>query len=597
MPRGTSLGSLAKRERPADGLPTARRLLGYLRPYRAQVAEATLWIMVSAANLSAAPAITGWVVDTALDARRAGAGAAPLALPVAALFLSAAAGWFSQRQQILALGTAGQRALFDVREDVFRSVQRLSLGSLERSTSGELMSRLINDVETVNSFLSQGLRRVLASGLGALATLAGMVLVEWRLALATLAVVPVMLGVTRVFGAVARRAFQRRQETLGEVSSTLAEELAGVRVAQAYARTERNRAEFGERNALNRDASIAAATVSSAFSPALAVVTAIATALVAWYGGTLAAAGTVSVGVVVAFFAYARSFFNGVTQLASLYGDMQSALAGGERIFGLIDEPNEIAESPDAVDPGRSAGAIRFERVRFRYGDGPLVLHDIDLTIEAGETVAIVGPTGAGKSTLVNLLARFYDPTDGRITLDGLDLRDLTLEGLRRNLGAVLQDPFLFAGTVAENIRYGRLDATDAEIVLAAQAARADEFITRLSAGYDTPVGERGASLSAGQRQLVAIARAILTDPAVLILDEATASVDTRTEILIQRGLRELMADRTALVIAHRLSTVRRADRIVVLERGRVTETGTYDGLLEREGLFARLHAAQFGNA
>ena len=595
MARGSSLGSLAKRERPAAAAPTARRLLGYLMPYRRGVAGALVWLVVSAVNLAAAPAITGWIVDTALEARAAAGDPGVLLLPITALLVSGIVGWFSQRMQIITLGTAGQRALFDLRGDVFAAVQRLSVAFFDRSGSGDLMSRLVNDVETVNSFLAQSLRRVLGSALGVTTTLVGMLLVEPRLALVTLTIVPVMLGVTRLFGGVARRAFRRRQEAIGDVSATLAEELAGIRVAQAYARTDRNRAEFGERNALNRDANIAAATVSSAFSPVLAVITALAAALVAGYGGWLAASGMVSVGVVVAFFAYARSFFSGVSQLASMYAETQAALAGGERVFAIMDTPPEVAERPHAIDPGRVTGHIEYERVSFSYGDGPLVLDGIDVAIRSGETVAIVGPTGAGKTTLVNLLARFYDPSEGRILMDDYDLRDLTLAGLRANLGAVLQDPFLFSGTVADNIRYGRLDATDDEVEAAARAAQALEFIERLPAGLETEIGERGAGLSSGQRQLIALARAVLADPPVLILDEATASVDTRTELAIRDALRALLAERTAVVIAHRLSTVREADRIVVIERGRVTEQGTYAELLERGGLFSRLHAAQFG--
>ncbi|HSQ21226.1 MAG TPA: ABC transporter ATP-binding protein, partial [Coriobacteriia bacterium] len=458
-----------------------------------------------------------------------------------------------------------------------------------------VMSRLINDVEAVNSFLGQSFRRVIASTLGVLATLTGMLLVDARLALATLAIVPLVLLVTRLFGSIARRTFRRRQEAIGDVSSTLTEQLSGIKVAQAFDRTERDRAGFSERNAMNRDANIAAATVSSAFSPVLAVITATATALGAGYGGWLAATGVVSVGVVVAFFAYARSFLSGITQLSSMYAETQAALAGGERVFALMDLPPEVPETAEAIDPGRLSGRVTFDDVVFRYGDGPVVLDGIDLDIAPGETVAIVGPTGAGKSTLVSLLARFYEPVSGRILVDDRDLRDLDLAAYRANLGAVLQDPFLFSGTIAENIRYGRLNATDAEVEEAARGAQVLDLIERLPYGFETPVGERGAALSGGQRQLVAFARALLVNPAILILDEATSSVDTRTEAAIREALRALLADRTAIVIAHRLSTVREADRIVVLEHGRITETGTYAELLAAGGLFSRLHDAQFG--
>jgi ABC-type multidrug transport system fused ATPase/permease subunit len=298
----------------------------------------------------------------------------------------------------------------------------------------------------------------------------------------------------------------------------------------------------------------------------------------------------------VAFFGYSRSFFNAVSQLSSLWAETQSALAGGERVFDLLDTPPEVTDAPDAIDAGRLSGDVDFEHVGFSYGTGPVVLDGIDLHVKAGTTLAIVGPTGAGKSTLINVLARFYDPTAGSVRVDGHDLRTITLSSLRSNLGVVLQDPFLFSGSIAENIRYGRLDATDAEVRAAAEVSRAATFIERLPDGFDTPVGERGVLLSSGQRQLVAFARAVLADPAILVLDEATSSVDTRTESLIQEALAEVLHARTAFVIAHRLSTVRDADRIIVIDHGLIVEDGTYAELLAQGGLFARLHAAQFSD-
>lgn len=595
MARGASLRSLAKDDRPRAAWPTVRRVVAYFRPYRHELLAALFWVAFSAADSAATPAITGWLVDSALAARKAGGGAATLIVPGMALVAAAVAGWWSQRAQIYELGTLGQRAVFDVREEVFAAVQRLSVATFERTESGDLMSRLINDIGQIDSFLSQGFRRFLGAAIGVTATLAGMLLVDVRLALVTVAVVPVMLGATRLFGLIARRAFRRRQEAIGDISATLAEELAGIRVAQAFNRIERDRDLFEARNASNRDANMAAETVSAAFTPTLAVISAIATALIAGFGGWLAARGLVTVGVVVAFFAYATSFFNGISQLSSLYTDTQAALAGAERVFALLDTPPGVVQAADAVDLGRVRGAVRYEHVDFRYETGPVVLHGIDLVVEPGTTLAIVGPTGAGKTTLVNLLARFYDPVAGRVLVDGHDLRDVTLGSLRRNLGMVLQEPFLFPGTIAENIRYGRLEASDAEVREAARAARALEFVQRLPEGLDTPVGERGSLLSTGQRQLVAFARAILTDPAILVLDEATSSVDTRTELLIQEALRTILRGRTAFVIAHRLSTVRDADRIVVVDDGRIVEQGAYAELLALGGLFARLHEAQFG--
>lgn len=590
---GPSLRQLAKDERPTSSRAVAGRLLGYLIPHKGQVAKGVAWLLVSSAAVAATPALTGRLVDVALEV--AGSGRWAVLTPTALLLVGAAlVGWYAQRMQILTLGTAGQRALYAVREDVFARIVSLDVGYFEAVESGDLMSRLINDIEQVNSFLSQGFRRLLSSAFSLVATLTFMLVVEWRLALATLLIVPVMLGVTRMFGMLARRAFARRQEAIGEVSATLAEELGGIRVAQAFNRTDRNKAQFTDRNAVNRDANIGAATVSSAFSPVLSVISTSATAMVAAVGGWSAAQGLITIGVVVAFLNYARQFFNAITQLSSLYSETQSALAGGERVFQLMDTPSAVPQASDAIELENPSGRVTFEDVRFSYRTGDEVLHGIDLNIAPGESVAIVGSTGAGKSTLVNLVPRFYDPTGGVVRIDGIDVRALTLPSLRGSFGIVLQDPFLFSGTLADNIRYGARDATDEHIRDAARTAGALDFIEGLENGFLTEVGERGVSLSTGQRQLVAFARAIVGEPAILIMDEATSSVDSRTEQLIQQGMRRILKGRTSLIIAHRLSTIRDADRIVVLESGRIAEQGTYKELLIAGGPFADLHAAQF---
>jgi ATP-binding cassette, subfamily B, multidrug efflux pump len=592
-----ALGSLARaaEERPKDLLATMRRLAAYLAPFKREVVLSMLWVVVSALTMAVAPALTGRVVDAAVEASKTGAGVGAIAIPMLLLLATYLTNWFAQRSQIMGLGTVGQRALYDMRSDILDKVLDLSVAFFDRTESGDLMSRLVNDVETVNSFLTNTFRRVFGAALSVAATLVGMLLVEWRLALATLAVVPLLWLTTALFSLLARVAFRRTREAIGDVSASLAEELAGIREAQSFARTGTDRTEFRARNAANRDANILASAVSSAFSPALGLISAIATAVVAALGGWLSINGLVTIGVVVAFFAYARQFFNGINQLSSLYADTQSAIAGGERVFALLDTPIDVTEAPDAVDIGRLRGDVEFDHVSFAYPTSGEVLRDIDLRVEAGTTLAIVGHTGAGKSTIVNLVARFYDATSGAVKLDGRNVREMTTASLRRNLGVVLQEPFLFTGTVGENIRYGRLEATDAEVRRAAETARALPFIERLPDGFDTQVGERGALLSTGQRQLLAFARAILADPSILILDEATSSVDTRTEVLIQEGLRSILKGRTALVIAHRLSTVREAHRIVVLEAGRIVEDGSYSDLLAAGGAFARLHEAQFG--
>ena len=594
---GPSLRSLAKSDRPASSRDVVIRLARYLAPHKRDVAFGAFWVVASSVASATTPAITGLIINIAVDsAARGDSSLTPLILPGVALVGASVFGWLATRQQILTLGTAGQRALFGARNDVIAKIEQLDIGYFESVESGDLMSRLINDIAQVDSFLSQGFRRVLGALVGLIATLIAMFWVDWRLAVATLLVVPVMVGVTRLFGLIARQAFRTRQESIGDVSATLAEELDGIKVAQAFNRTDRNRDVFTDRNAANRDANINAATVSSAFSPVLSVISAIATALVAALGGFYAAQGILTIGVVVAFFSYARQFFNAVSQLSSLYSDTQSALAGGERVFALLDTPIEVTDAPGATELARVEGRIEYRDVRFRYKTGDQILHGVDLIIPAGQTVAFVGSTGAGKTTLVNLVPRFYDPTQGSVLIDGHDLRDVTLNSVRRSFGIVLQDPFLFSGTIADNIRYGDLDATDEELRDAARVAGALEFIDSLEHGFDTLVTERGSTLSTGQRQLIAFARAILGDPRILILDEATSSVDTRTEVTIQAALRRILAGRTALIIAHRLSTVRDADRILVVDAGRVIEDGTYTDLVAADGAFAALHRAQFSS-
>jgi ATP-binding cassette subfamily B protein/subfamily B ATP-binding cassette protein MsbA len=591
---GASLKSLAKDDRPASTREVVLRLWAYLLPYRKDVAGGAAWVVAASVASATTPALTGRIINLATAAAAAHGSARVLLAPGALLVALSVFGWLAARQQILLLGTAGQRAIYDLRTAVFSAISRLDVAYFESVESGDLMSRLINDVNQVDSFLSQGFRRLLGAIVGITATLAAMLWVDWRLALTTLIVVPVMLGVTRLFGLIARGAFRTRQEAIGDVSATLAEEIGGIKVAQAFNRIDQNRSRFSTRNAANRDANVNAAVVASAFSPTLSVISALATALIAAVGGYFAAEQILSLGIVVAFFAYARQFFNSVSQLSSLYSEAQSALAGGERVFAILDMPVHVGDLPDARALPRVAGRVEIKDVRFAYGAGPDILHGIDLVVEAGQTLAIVGPTGAGKTTLMNLVPRFYDPSGGAVLIDGLDIRHAQLATLRRNFGIVLQDPFLFSGTVADNIRYGKLDATDEEVLKAAEIAGASGLIAELPQGLGTPVNERGVTLSTGQRQLVAFARAIVGDPAILILDEATSSVDTRTEMIIQAGLRNILSHRTSLIIAHRLSTVRDADTIAVLDAGRVVEQGSYAELMARDGAFSRLHAAQF---
>jgi ATP-binding cassette subfamily B multidrug efflux pump len=497
---------------------------------------------------------------------------------------------FAMRFQIYWMSWSGQQVLADLRMQVMRQIHRLSLQNLEGEEAGDLMSRLVNDIEMINAFLSQGLVQTLGSLFALVGIVIAMLALNLPLALVTMAIIPVMILATGFFSRLARRAFRRTRETIGDVSAELEEELSGVKTAQAFNRSDFNIRRFEERNAANRDANVTANAVTSAFSPAMDLLSTLDTAAVAGFGGYLAVQGQVSVGVVVAFLQYVQNFFRPIQTVTQIWTSAQSAFAAAERVFELLDQEPAVKDLPRAADLPTVRGEVVFEDVSFGYEDGQPVLQGITLKAQPGETIALVGPTGAGKSTLVSLLLRLYDVESGRILVDGYDIRQMTQHSLRSQMGVVTQDPFLFSGTVMENIRYGRLDAGDEAVYAAARAANAHDFIERLPGGYQTQVGERGGMLSQGQRQLITIARALLADPRILILDEATASVDTRTEALIQRALERLLEGRTSFVIAHRLSTVKHADQVLVLDGGRIVQRGTHEELLSSGGLYADLY-------
>lgn len=568
----------------------AWRLILLLRPYWKMVSLSLGLVVISAAMQGLGPYLIGLAIDRFIS----GGDLPGLLWTSAALAATFVVGMVATRYQIFSMSLATQKLLADLRRSVFEKVQALDLKYVESKQAGDLMSRLVNDIEAINSFISQSLIQMIGALFALVGIMVAMFLLDWRLALASLAVVPLMFLMTGVFSGLARTAFRKTRTTIGDVSADMEEQVSGVKVAQAFNRTEVNVRQFSERNAANRNANVSANAVTSAFGPAMEVLATISTALVAALGGYLAILGLVTVGTVVAFIQYVQNFFRPIATVSQMWTLAQSAFAAAERVFELLDTAQTIADAPDAQALPRIEGRVQFEDVSFGYDDKRLVLKDVSLDAAPGQTIALVGPTGAGKTTAIGLLTRFYEVSSGAIRVDGHDLRDVTQHSLRSQMGMVTQDPFLFSGTIMDNIRYGRLAASDEEVVAAAQAANAHGFIERLPDGYQTEVGERGGMLSQGQRQLIAIARAVLADPRILILDEATASIDTRTEKLIQSALNVLLKGRTSFVIAHRLSTVRNADQVLVIDDGQIVERGKHAELLAQNGLYAELYNRQF---
>lgn len=540
-----------------------------------------------------------WYTTPDFDASAAEtlAGLGQLILLIVALYVGSAL--FSGIQFFM-MSWAGFRVLRDLRADVFHHVHRLTMGYFTRHEAGDVMSRFTNDTDTLQQIIGFGLVSVIQGALLILWIIYTMFSKSVSFALISLVTLPLMFIATRWFSTQARKAFRRARQEIGTVNADLQENISAVREVQAFSREDENIEQFRISNEANRKANIQAQAYTSALAPTLEALSYVSLAIVASVGGFIILSGqdllgsTISVGLIITFIAYTQQFNRPVQQISVLWTNIQSGIAGAERIFNLLDENPDLTDKPDAVEMPPIEGHVRLDNVHAQYNIDEPVLKGIDLEAQPGETVAIVGPTGAGKTTIINLLPRFWDVTQGSVTIDGYDVRDVTRRSLREQMGIVLQDTFLFSDTVMDNIRYGRPEASDEEVIAAAKLARAHDFITRLPEGYETVLGERGGGLSQGQRQLLSIARVALIEPRILILDEATSSVDTRTEREIQKALDQLLHGRTSFVIAHRLSTIRNADQVLVLNEGQIIERGTHQELLAARGFYYDLYMSQF---
>ena len=569
-----------------------RGLLPFLKPYARQGIFALLLMTVATFTSIAGP----YFVKVAIDSGITPGDLAALRRAVLFYFFISVIQVVTNYFRVRIMSRVGQHVLYDVRTSMFDHLQRLSLSFYTRYSVGRVITRVINDVGTLREFVTWAVMAIARDLFAIVGITIAMLALNVRLSLLTLVMLPLMALATVLFRSAARRNYRRVRAAISWVNSVLAENINGVRVVQAFSREAYNLANFRDRvNRYHLETSLGAARVAALFTPVVDVLGALATALVVYFGGRAVLGEQMTAGVLVAFVLYIDRFFEPIRDLSRRFDTLQSTMAGGERIIALLDTPVEVRDAPEAVELPPIKGEVRFEDISFHYSDDPtLVLDGINLRGRPGETVALVGETGAGKTTIVKLLARFHDPTRGAVLVDGHDLRSVTQASLRRQMGMVLQDPFLFNGTVMENIRFGRLEASEADVTAAARAVGAHEFIINLRHGYETSVEEGGALLSVGQRQLISFARALLADPRILILDEATSSVDTQTEQVIQRALARLLKGRTAFVIAHRLSTITNADRIVVIEDGHIVEEGRHAELMERRGMYYELYRTGF---
>ncbi len=573
-------------------LSAFRRFLGYLKPYRSELPIAIGAVIIGAATQAVGPFLIGWSIDNLISPGNLSG----LMWMIAGLAVIYLIGTLAIRAQIFRVGAIVQKVLAQLRQDIFTKIQSLSIGFFDKSEAGDLMSRLLNDVSVINQAFGQSIPQILGQTFSLVGIIIAMLLINLQLGLLSNLVVPVMILTTSLFSRWARIRFRVTRETIGDLSARIEEDVSSVKEAQAFNRVEYNINTFEALNAANRDANVQAVAVTAAFLPSIDFLNTLATAGVLAYGGYLAVTGAATVGTVTAFLLYVQQFFRPIQILSQFYTQAQSAIAGLERIFGLLDEPELLKDAPDAVEMPPIKGRVEFDQVSFGYVPGQTILDSVSLCAQPGQMIALVGPTGAGKSTIINLILRFYDVSQGAVRIDDTDVRQVTQASLRRQIGFVLQDNVLFSGTVAENIAFGHPTASQSEIEAAAQVANVHEFITTLPQGYATVLGGKGSSLSQGQRQLMSIARAVLIDPQILILDEATSSIDTQTETLVQDAIATLLKNRTSFVIAHRLSTVTQADQVLVIQQGRIVESGTHQQLIEQDKVYAKLYALQLGD-
>ena len=564
------------------------RLLGYIRPYELLAFTSFLFMIIYSATIVASPWLIGMAVGSVVPVTSESAD--ELAIAAILLAVNALVGFGSNYVHLITLSRVGQNLLLRLRTATFNHLQGLSISFFDRTEVGSTMSRVQNDVLQLQEFLG-----IFLLALSDVVVLGGiilaMLLIDWQLAVITLAVIPLLFAIMFFWQRYAWPSFMRIRRAMALVNAGLQENISGVRVIQSLNRQDENLRHFDNANSRYLDASLRASRLSSFLNPSVEVVTAMATGLVIIFGGMMVLRGDLEVSVVVIFALYIQRFFDPIRSLTMQYGQLQRAMTSGQHIFEILDTEPQIVDRPGAVELPRIRGEVSFENVSFGYTPGVLVLRDINLNIKPGEKLALVGPTGAGKTTLVSLLSRLHDVTDGRVAVDGYDLRAVVRNSLARQVKVVPQEPFLFSGTVTDNIRYCQPDITDEDVVEAAKLVGAHDFIMRMEGGYSTDVEERGINFSPGQRQLISLARALVADPRIVILDEATATIDSRTELLVQRALRVVLQGRTALIIAHRLSTVRGADRIVVLDQSRIVEEGTHQELSGKGGLYARLNA------